>query len=163
MDMFCYKNFYNELEKDGYLIGSAYEDELVQNSLMISTVENTFFKKCIDEIRNTYEPFDDSEIWTNHVVKTSGPRFLSRLYLSFGKDSIGILPYEEYNKDLRYYTPNLKTRHMMTGRWGSEMISILKERHEKDPYMKYGSHKEYLICNYKEFRCIDLHNFDFYR
>ena len=163
MDMFCYKNFYNELKGDGYLIGSAYDDELVQNSLMISTVKNTFFKQCINEIYNKYKPFDNSEIWTNHVVKTSGPRFLSGLYLSFGKNSIGILPHEEYNNDLRYYTSNLKTRHMMTGRWGKEMSEISKQRHREDRYMKHGSYKEYLIYEYKKFRNIDLHNFDFFK
>jgi mannosyltransferase OCH1-like enzyme len=164
MDMFCYKNFYNELEKECYLIGSPFtNEELVQNSLMISTVKNKFFKYCIDEILKTYQPFDNSEIWTNHVVKSCGPRFLSELYLSFEKDAIGILSCEEYNNDLRYYSDNIKTRHMMTGRWGSEMINILKERHRNDKYMKYGSHKEYLMYEYGKFRNINIHNFDFFR
>lgn len=164
MDMFCYQNFYNELHKDCYLIGSIfYDQELVQNSLMVSSPKNEFFKFCMEEVKKTYEPFDNSEIWTNHVVKTCGPRFLSRLYLSFNQNAIGILPYQEYNNDHRYYNKNIKTRHMLTGRWGSEMMNILKERHYLDENMKDKSHQEYILHDYLNFRNIDFKNFDFYK
>ena len=164
MDMFCYKNFYDELNKDCCLVGSIFTNfgELVQNSLMISSINNIFFKNCMDEILKTYKPFNESEIWTDHVIKSSGPVFLSRLYHSFDKTLVEILPYEEYNNDYKSYNYNSKTRHMMTGRWGHEMIEILKERHLIDKNLKNESHEKYLIYDYYKFREINITNFNFY-
>ena len=42
MDLFCYKNFYDELDCDTVMLEALAEDEILQNSMMISSQGNGF-------------------------------------------------------------------------------------------------------------------------
>ena len=44
MDIFCYENFYNELNKACYIVESHAKNEIMQNCLMISTAKNFVWK-----------------------------------------------------------------------------------------------------------------------
>jgi hypothetical protein len=149
MDIYCYKNFYDRLnEKDIYMVES-WEDwgEKVQNSLMISNVDNDFWMKCCDEtikIVNSKNNINididlDSEKRKNYILEFCGPKMLSKII----DESVGILPKELFNPRItnqfnwaKYdyqseshlkaleefnYLNNLEseviTRHYLTGNW----------------------------------------------
>ncbi len=165
MDMYCYTNFYSDLSKDCCLVESSSSDkeEIVQNSLMVSSPENMFYLECIEKFALNYSaqsmPSDyiDRQKW---VKETSGPILLSNVYDSFEKNHIQLLPSNEYNP-LSYFI-NTKTKHMLTGRWGKEIMDGLKEYHSTNPELKNLTHKEFLIMDYKQFRGIDSNNFNPY-
>lgn len=165
MDMYCYKNFYDDLNSDCCIVESSSPDlrEFLQNSLMVSSIGNVFFYNCILKFIEIYSPIDgtlnDTET-QNWVRKTSGPIFLSDVYKFYQKDLIQILPSNEYN--VSQYFINTKTRHMLSGRWGKEMMDILKERHSDNEELNEISHKDYLVIDYKKFRGIDSNSFNPY-
>lgn len=170
MDMYCYMNFFKNLQQDCYLIESPHENEIVQNSLMISSVKNPFYMFCIQNTVESFVPFcseinyntiSDSNMWCPYVLENTGPKLLSKIYLNYKNISINLLPKEEYNAGINVYHKNIKTRHMMSGRWGKELMENLKERH-LNGNMNHLSYRDYLIWDYKMFRGIDVYNFNFY-
>jgi mannosyltransferase OCH1-like enzyme len=162
MDMYCYNNFYDDLNKSCCLVGSLSKNEIVQNSLMVSTPKNNFLIKCMEKSKEKFV-LRDLEIGLercSYVSETTGAVLLSICYCSYDQNSIQILPSFEYNRGTAIYDKNLKTRHMFTGLWGKECIDIAKKDH-KDKF-SHISFKDYIILNYKKFRKIDLNCFNFY-
>lgn len=166
MDMYCYKNFYKDiLKKDCYLVESYVEFETVQNSLMASKPKNIFFKTCLIECIKNYSPYEKEINYDNfgdhckYVLDTTGPKFLSRIYNKFKKSSIGVLPINEYNPELCWYDDNIKTKHMLTGRWGKETISYLKQKHKAE--ISEMDHNDFLLKDYLNFRNINFQKFNF--
>jgi hypothetical protein len=166
MDVYCYKNFSGDIKnKTCYLLESDGKREKVQNSLMISTKRNSFIKFCLEECVKNYSVFDKEINYDNfgdhcdYVLNTTGPKFLSLSYEKSNKKMVGILPKEEYNPELLQYSDEIKTRHMLTGRWGKETISYLKEKNIKEnPEM---NPQDYLVKDYFDFRKIDLKKYKF--
>jgi hypothetical protein len=137
MDMYCYNNFYNELNGDLFLVQSLSVDEIVQNSLMCSNKNNEFFLHCLEEIekrfyasifyKKKYEEkkcpikFTDSFLFGFSVKKVTGPYMLSDTYKQYNnKLNILTLNSKEYNNHPLSYDESYKTKHMLTGKWGKE-------------------------------------------
>jgi mannosyltransferase OCH1-like enzyme len=82
MDMFCYKNFFNELTEECYVAGSLMQGETVQNSLMASVPNHEFFVECMMKSKELFDGasivYDKSNICTresnDYVLKVTGPR-----------------------------------------------------------------------------------------
>jgi mannosyltransferase OCH1-like enzyme len=169
MDMYCYQNFYSDLKEEFYLVESICGFETVQNSLMVSKKENVFFKQCIEETVIRFKPFIKkitpalllSSSWCPYVIKTTGPKILSEIFNSQGGTVKNILPSFEYNQHHLFYDKRLKTRHMLTGRWGKDVIQSERNFAEK----QHGniSYDEYVINSFINFRDININDFDFYK
>jgi mannosyltransferase OCH1-like enzyme len=142
LDIYCYKNFYDDLVNDLYIVES-WEDwgEKVQNSLMISNPNNNFWIKCI---RCCIEKFicSASKNYTNsteYILNISGPKLLSEVL----GNEVTLLPKQIFNPMIRnqfnwswgdYSSPEhfnaltdfnemnkindgVITRHYLTGKW----------------------------------------------
>lgn len=141
LDIYCYKNFYDLLKEDIYIVES-WEDwgEIVQNSLMISTKNNKFWMKCIEFSQSNFLKLNKNILGLNdYILETCGPKLISRIL----DTSVNFLPKELFNpqlenqfnwgrnneityhnalKDYIYQKENEKnvfTRHYLTGNWNS--------------------------------------------
>ena len=163
LDMFCYKNFYGDLQNGAHLIENPLGNDTFENSLMCSRPNEMFFLQCMEKSLERY-----------YYVKEKHPKFLNdtrninensfnnyqRPYLVFyitgtnlvssvareSKELLYSLPGCVYNNVDISYDPMFRTKHMHTGVWGKENICVIKD---------YAQ-------NYKKMRNIDLINFDFY-
>lgn len=134
MDMYCYKNFYDELNGDLFLVESLSFDEMVQNSLMCSSPRNSFFIECLEEIKNKFyssifydERYKDTQyqlefkktfLFSFTVKKVTGPYLLSEVYK---KSKLAKqLNYKQYNNINLLYEDSYITKHMLTGKWGKD-------------------------------------------
>lgn len=166
LDMFCYSNFYDELDRDIALLGALSPDEIIQNSMMVSSAGNEFYIKCmelsIQENRNLIKTIDATNKQNvndlrsdSYAVRTiAGPILLSNLYNIYNKDEIQILPRKFYNEHPLSYSTEYRTKHLLTGMWGNDDCS------EKDIdgisfnfFMKNGVFPEIFdpYINYQEF------------
>ena len=139
LDIYCYKNFYDLLKKNLYIVESWSDwGEKVQNSLMISTQNQEFWKKCmffscikfLSNHQNNYENYDE------YILESCGPKLISRIL----DPSVKFLPKELFNPRVknqfslcennkkRYKNAlddfdslksekNIFTRHFLTGKW----------------------------------------------
>lgn len=159
MDVFCYKNFYDELDQNIYVLENPMGNDAIENSMMASEAGHPFWIECMDLCFDRY-----------YEVKQKGKRFLEgtkimsvgekarmlRPFLVFyitgtnlistaariTKEEIYSLPGIFYNNNDMSYHPEYRTKHVHTGLWGKENI-MLDESHEK-------------------FKSIPIDNFDFY-
>lgn len=141
LDIYCYKNFNELLEKDLYLVESWEQwEETVQNSLMISTKNHIFWKKCMNTCKFFYNSININYFSsTDYVLSCTGPKMLVNVYDS----SVELLPKEIFNPklknqfnwagknlhskeykfaledfhDLNNKNDDVITRHYLTGRW----------------------------------------------
>jgi len=170
MDIYCYNNFFDELDKNIYLVESI-NDELVQNSLMASIPNHPFWIDCCEltirrekkiKLKTNFSDLSKKEAdESDYLIKfISGPLMLSDC-LKKTKHSIGILPHRYYNHEPLTYRKEYKTKHMQSGMWGKEI------KHNFDSAeIKYNlnlSLEEYHKYSYKMKTSIDLNNFDFYK
>jgi mannosyltransferase OCH1-like enzyme len=167
MDMYCYENFYDELNSDTVLLGALSEDEIIQNALMCSTPNSYFFKLCMEKAIEKFKltpplqellqnnPHTPQHIISSNYVKDiTGPFLLSEVYNCYeNKESIQVLPQKEYNPHIPEYHSMLKTKHMLTGDWGKEG----KESYS-NPHMSY---KEFKRFGYFEGKGIDIDLYNF--
>jgi mannosyltransferase OCH1-like enzyme len=146
MDMFCYKNFYNHLVDDLYIVES-WENwgEKAQNSLMASNQNNNFWIKCIRSCIETYILEKESSYYyiNDYILNICGPKLISKLI----NEKVNLLPKENFNPMIKnqfswslenYYSQiyfntltefnklnkindNVITRHYLTGKWTMEI------------------------------------------
>lgn len=175
MDMFCYRNFYNELNfKEIHLIQSSANDEFVQNSLMIAERKSNFLKLCLEEsakrILSTKKADyvytdDDAELSSETVRSVSGPKLLQSIVEKYDGSKIGILPKNIFNPYHLSYDSSYCTKHMLTGRWGKDQYEFLVNKKKKRGLTI--SDEEFITKSYEIHREFDVHNttvdtFDFY-
>lgn len=138
LDVYCYKNFYNLMRKDLYILESWSEWEKVQNSLMISNDGNEFWIKCMKLSQYTFQNIKEETLGFNdYVLECCGPKMISRNLDS----TVKFLPKELFNPKLKhqfnwgnydtikyenaindYHVLNeedtqIITRHYLTGKW----------------------------------------------
>jgi mannosyltransferase OCH1-like enzyme len=158
MDMYCYKNFYNELNGDLFLVQSSSVDEIVQNSLMCSTKNNEFFLQCLDEIERRFYAsifykekykekeypikFIDTFLFSFTVKKVTGPFLLSDVYKKH--NNIFTLSYKEFNNHSLSYIESYKTKHMLTGRWGKDIGKNHTDYFSNSNFSKFDFRKNYI-------------------
>ena len=172
MDTFCYKNFYNTLDSDKIYLGPSHSNlELVQNSLLISTGRNLFWREVIAEAFKRIKNFDtrilkdisnDPESPYHSFVRWSaGCGLLSDMYEKLKNIyNIEILDKSKFQVEPWIFNENIITRHMLTGRWGNEANQkIIDSYKQKYPYL---SNEEILKLDYKFFRGIDLDTFNWH-
>ena len=130
LDIYCYKNFYDLLRRDIYIVESWGEwGEKVQNSLMISTPKQEFWEKCmfysgvkfLSNQKNNYKEY---------ILESCGPKMISKILDS----SVKFLPKEMFNPQVKNQfnsgyekaiedfeelrnDKNVFTRHYLTSTW----------------------------------------------
>lgn len=164
MDMFCYKNFYQILNKNIILLEALDKKEITQNSMFGGTVNNDFYIACVENSIYEYEIYKeqllDLDINDNKkidflVQKITSCYNLSKVYYSYDKTNIQLLDKKRFNPFILYYDDILITKHIMTGLWGKEVIDTY-ERID-DEYSSVALQK---LINKKS---INFLNFDFYK
>ena len=114
MDYMCFKNFYNILPKNKISISeSPYkENEEIQNALMISPPNNSFWLEVIK--------LAEKRKHSNNILYSTGPRLLSDVYLQ-KKKKVNVLPsllFNPHNRKKEFNNTNLYTKHIGTVSWG---------------------------------------------
>lgn len=175
MDMFCYKNFYKELNKDIYLLENEMGNDPIENSMMVSEAGNPFWIECMDLSLKRHQYIKEKNPKHLDQVKaiSTDKKFgnLLRPYLVFfitgnnlistvfrqTKLNISTLPGIYYNNNDTSYHPEYRTKHIHTGLWGEENIKI-NEGHDNlrnIPIEKYDFYTDYSRGNY-----LKVNNFD---
>jgi len=171
MDMYCYENFYDDLNGDINLIESncldEYEQlELVQNSLMAAAPNQKFFKECfIEGLQRSKNVKFKKKINDNHfnVKYTSGPVMLKNMMQKFKNVyRINVLPLKFFNTtDNHGYEKQHKVRHMSSGMWGKEILKNFIDI-QKDQNYNYTL-EDYLKLSYLNKTKIDVDILDFHK
>ena len=182
MDMFCYQNFYNELEKDIYLLENPMGNDSIENSMMISEPNHPFWIECMDLTLERYEytKSKDSKFLNNIKIVSSDKKFgrMLRPFLVFfitgtnllstafrkTKLDISTLPGIYYNNNDLSYDPNYRTKHIHTGLWGEENIQITDEHSEirSIPINQYDFYTDYSRGRYLKENVFDVDKNDCY-
>lgn len=164
MDVFCYKNFYHELDGEVHLLPAPYGqqatngDNLIENALMASVPRHNFFKQCMEKSLDIFDSqiskiniqFPLSVFHQALVVNTAGPVLVSNVFSKYST-GVKILNPLTYNNHGLSYDPSYRTKHLLTGLWGEEAIDL-------------KSHDEYIIeiSQYSNMSGVTLDTFDFY-
>jgi len=157
MDVYCYKNFYNELTNSVYIQQAPYGDALVENALMASEPNNEFWLKCMDksvEVYNDKIKRRENTLDLNHsldrliITSATGPHLVFEV-LKDNPKIVDILPGIIYNNHGLSYHPEYRTKHMLTGMWGKE------SHNNKDTYID-------AMSKYSEISGVTIDTFDFY-
>lgn len=134
MDMFCYKNFYENLLNRIYFVEHVFgvtindETEFLQNSLIASEKNHEFFISCIENSIQRYNwclsnnifdnDLNDRGVLTSIVLHVTGPFLIQDTFINYQlskKDNL--LSYEKYNNHPMYYDDSLYTKHVGTCSW----------------------------------------------
>jgi mannosyltransferase OCH1-like enzyme len=172
LDVYCYKNFYNELNGDIHLLEACYGNEPIENAIMISSKNNKFILECMNlcnekfyqreknkniSVKNGFTEFDQLLI-----LKTTGPHLVGEVYRNFDKSKVKTLSGILYNNHGLSYHSEYRTKHMLTGIWGKEIIDLIGGSNENK---KNNLWNNYLndISKYVNLQNLSIENFDFYR
>ena len=157
MDVYCYKNFYNELTNSLYIQQAPYGDVPVENALMASEPKNEFWLKCMDKSVEIYNDKVKRRENTLHlkdrldqliITSATGPHLVFEVLKNNSKD-VDILPGILYNNHGLSYHPEYRTKHMLTGMWGKESYN------SKDTYIEE-------MNEYSDLSGVTIDTFDFY-
>ena len=175
MDMFCYRNFYDEIDAPLQIIEAPYGDEFLESSLMTSDQNHDFWIDCINlsntqfyaevKKRNIKIPFNDDRATQYIIISSTGPNLICRLWRKWANtNKVKTLPGILYNNHGMSYHPEYRTKHMMTGMWGKESVNNLLEN-LPSTNIKENLEQIYIkeMKNYVELNEIDIANFDFYK
>lgn len=135
MDIYCYKNFYDFLTEDIYVVESWPEfEETIQNSLMASIPNHKFWEKCMSNVKTIEKNKSD----INYYIKN----FCGPIYISNFSNEVNLLPKKIFNPQCEFPNialfnkyininnkismfnnvnkreKNVITRHWLTGDWG---------------------------------------------
>lgn len=160
LDMFCYQPFHGELNTGVHLIENPYGNDVFENSLMCSDVNNPFWLECMEQslirfyyLKNRFPRYIDEAVDINLSFPTSSFRPIIVFYVS-GTNLLSsvakttsipvyILPGCVYNNVAISYDPEFRTKHLHTGIWGKEDLD-----HVKDFKQHYLSTKKIDISTY---------------
>jgi mannosyltransferase OCH1-like enzyme len=173
LDIFCYNNFFDELDNQVHLLQSTLytaTNEVAQNSMMIGVPNHKFFKACVDTSYKRLRSIDSASLIKSDlnnsvpinftlVTTCTGPGLLSDVYSDYDKTEISLLNYKQFNNHHLSYNDDYRTKHMLTGRWGNNLYKFLEK--ERQEFFSNLTWKEYESVVYKKFRSIDVNNFDF--
>lgn len=164
MDVYCYKNFYDDLQDDLYVVGE--QNGALSNHLMVSEPNNQYWIDCMEQSIQTYNQMTeedkrefqirDSEKIVKLILNITGPGLLTKT-ASLNKSNVNSLPWQIYNNNHLSYRPDYITKHMLTGIWGKEGI---------DSYGFSEFSANYHVAlnrSYKNFRKFDPEHSNFYR
>jgi len=136
MDVYCYRNFYQELKRDLYIMEAPFGEESLENALMISSKNNPFWLKCMNKVIDRYKniiskheikiPFNDSKRDQYLIIACAGPNLVSIVFRDEGLGVKNVLPGFLFNNHGLAYHPEFRTKHLLTGLWGGEAIDKLE-------------------------------------
>jgi mannosyltransferase OCH1-like enzyme len=174
MDMFCYKNFYDELDTPLHIVEAPYGEEFLESSLMISEPNHEFWIDCMElsrtnfynevQKRNIKIPFNNDRATQFIITATGGPNLICRVWRKWvNTDKIKTLPGVLYNNHGMSYHPEYRTRHMMTGMWGKESVKFIEENSGTND-LKNVLGDGYIdeMKNYVTLNNVTIDTFDFY-
>ena len=173
MDVFCYKNFYTELDSRVHIVEAPYGDIFLENCLMVSEKDHNFWIDCMSLSQKIYNeeiahrkfkvPFNDNKNTQRLITSATGPFLASQVWYNWrNSKDLKSLPGITYNNHGLSYLPNYRTKHLMTGMWGSESISFLDKQNENlqnvlgDIYIEETS-------KYADLNINNIDEFDFYK
>jgi len=165
LDIFCYQNFYAELENPAYIVENPYGNDPFENSLMCSAPGSPFFYKCMELSQSRWEytlRIKPDFLENVGVISTdrnfglslrpymvffiTGTQLLSSAYRKY-PELTNSLPGMLFNNNDISYHPMYRTKHVHTGLWGRENIELFDEMSD----------------SYTELRNIPIDQFDFYK
>jgi hypothetical protein len=174
MDMFCYKNFYGELDTPLHIVEAPYGEEFLESSLMISEPNHDFWIECMElskqhfynevQKRNIKIPFNNDRATQYIIQSVTGPNLICRVWRKWANTGkIKSLPGIFYNNHGMSYHPEYRTRHMMTGMWGKESVKFIEENSNTND-LKNVLGSEYIreMKNYVTLNNVTIDTFDFY-
>jgi len=182
MDVYCYKNFYDELDKPIYLLENPMGNDSIENSMMASEAGHSFWIECMDLALERFEYIKRKDENYLHNVKIASidKEFgrLLRPYLVFfitgtnlistafrkTKLDISTLPGIYYNNNDASYHPDYRTKHIHTGLWGEENIQITDEHNQlrNIPLDQYNFYTDYSHGNYLKVNHFEIDKNDCY-
>jgi len=182
MDVYCYKNFYDELSNDVYLLENPMGNDSIENSMMVSEVGHPFWIECMDLALERFEYIKskDPNYLDNVKIASTDKEFgrLLRPYLVFfitgtnlistafrkTKLDISTLPGIYYNNNDASYHPEYRTKHIHTGLWGEENIQITDEHNQlrNIPIDQYDFYTDYSHGNYLKVNHFEIDKNDCY-
>jgi len=182
MDVYCYKNFYGDLEKDVYLLENPMGNDSIENSMMVSEADHPFWIECMDLALERFEYIKskDPNYLDNVKIASTDKEFgrLLRPYLVFfitgtnlistafrkTKLDISTLPGIYYNNNDASYHPEYRTKHIHTGLWGEENIQITDEHNQlrNIPIDQYDFYTDYSHGNYLKVNHFEIDKNDCY-
>jgi len=130
LDIYCYKNFYDLLKRDLYILESwSCWGEKVQNSLMVSSPNQEFWEKCM-YFSGVKFLLNQKNNYKEYILESSGPKLISKILDS----SVKFLPKEMFNPMVENqfnhgykkaiedfntlkHNQNVFTRHYLTSTW----------------------------------------------
>ncbi len=174
MDMYCYKNFYTELDTPLMIIEAPYGDEFLESSLMISVPGHQFWIDCMElskkhfynevQKRNIKIPFNNNRATQYIIQSATGPNLICRVWRRWANTGkIKTLPGVLYNNHGMSYHSEYRTKHMMTGMWGKESVKFIEET-TKNKKLKEALGDGYIneMKNYVTLNNVTIDTFDFY-
>jgi mannosyltransferase OCH1-like enzyme len=174
MDMFCYKNFYGELDTPLHIVEAPYGEEFLESSLMISEPTHEFWVDCMElskthfynevQKRNIKIPFNNDRATQYIIQSVTGPNLICRVWRKWAKTGkIKTLSGVLYNNHGMSYHLEYRTRHMMTGMWGKESVKFIEENADNND-LKNVLGDEYIreMKNYVILNNVTIDTFDFY-
>ena len=177
MDVFCYRNFYDLLKgADLFIMEAPYGDVPVENALMASASNNSFFLEVMQVVQNNIaqktlalkDNFADKENRKWIVFETAGPGLIYET-LKKHQGSYIVLNGDLFNNHGMSYHPLFFTKHVLTGIWGDEGRQHLKDCFDKNPknqrnfneFMKQVFVEE--AIKYSDDNTITKENFSFFK
>lgn len=166
MDMFCYKNFYNEITKNVALVEDTnfsdsmrFDHGIVMNNMIISEKNNDFIKKYIDLIIDGFYEYD-SYLHRKSYCYDITVFTMTRAYIKYNKkDDLQILPKQQYNPQPLFYDDNICVKHMFSFTWGKDDIEEIKNTNINDMSLE----EKYKKIYYERRININLDDWDFYK
>lgn len=158
MDVYCFKNFYEVIDKEIFFVQSPFQKEIVQNCLFGSEKGSEYILDIIHQIQKTfyyYELVTDpySEFYRDYVLTISGPILLSNYYSSLSekdKNKFQILEKDKFNPNSidQFKNLDLNCIHILTGLWGQDHIKNLLQVSN----LNNMSYSDYIKNEYKKER-----------
>jgi len=130
LDMYCYKNFYNDIKNQDFVVlESCMPDEFIQNCMMASSPGDLYWIDLMDEIVRTFYNYPDvpdvekgkTLDQSFYVKDTTSCYMMSRFTLRYHRP-VAILSKDQYNPSCNTYCDTHKTKHMLTNIWGKDYI-----------------------------------------
>lgn len=146
MDYYCYQNFHHELVDDAYLVENCNGNDALENSLMCSQPQSSFFRYCMDLTQQRYQETKAKDpalidhiraMATNPesslvmrpllIFYISGTNLVTSAWRMAGqRHSVATLDGRVYNNHCLSYHPDFRAKHAHTHIWGREDIDMLK-------------------------------------
>lgn len=131
LDVYCYKNFYNELCGGLFILEAPYGDVLIENALMASIKGHNFWKKCMQECETRFyklafnkidkRNFINDKTLQRIIMQTTGPCLIADMFTQ--TKNVSLLPGILFNNHGLSYHSEYRTKHLLTGIWGKEVIT----------------------------------------